>query len=310
MTRHHHICIALGRFFANLVSAIIPIRSLRHRVRSVLDPLNPERVTRYLQRRYASADGYEAFLAMRRPAGHRPGNTIWQCWLQGEEQAPPIVKNCLSSVRRHKRPWQEVVLVTASNYHLYAEVPPHIVDKWKQGVISHTHFSDLLRVCLLSQHGGVWIDATCLLTAPIPDNLLQGDVFLYRSQGEFAFTQIQSCFICCKPDSYLMWRWRKAMFDYWQSEDRLLHYFVLHLMLVALSRSDSRIACALDDAPQQTDEAMHTLFYAAQRGEVFTPQLWQRATSASFIHKFTYKFPDSEMGREGSVPYVLSHQQM
>ena len=48
------------------------------------------------------------------------------------------------------------------------------------GTISNTHFSDLIRLNLLNQYGGTWIDSTCLQTEKIPDYIKNSNLFLYK----------------------------------------------------------------------------------------------------------------------------------
>ena len=43
-------------------------------------------------------------------------------------------------------------------------MPDYITDKWQRGIIGNAHFSDLLRLELLIEKGGYWIDATVLCT--------------------------------------------------------------------------------------------------------------------------------------------------
>lgn len=45
------------------------------------------------------------------------------------------------------------------------EFPKYIEEKWKRGVITHTHMTDLLRLELLIRYGGTWIDATVFAVA-------------------------------------------------------------------------------------------------------------------------------------------------
>ena len=80
-----------------------------------------------------------------------------------------------------------------------------------KGDYVNTHFSDILRIHLLAYYGGCWIDATCFQMAPIPLQILQSPLFLFRSHGEFSFTYIQSCFMVSKPNNYVMRKWCAAI---------------------------------------------------------------------------------------------------
>ena len=92
---------------------------------------------------------------------------IWVMWWQGEEEMPPIIKMNYSSLKRNAN-GQKINLVTKYNYNDYLELPDYISAKVERKIISLTHLSDLIRVSLLSEYGGLWLDATVYLTSPLP----------------------------------------------------------------------------------------------------------------------------------------------
>lgn len=93
---------------------------------------------------------------------------IWVMWWQGEEQMPDVVRLAVASMRRFagRRP---VILITKDNYRDYVERSADFYRYVECGAISLTHFSDYVRFDLLHKYGGFWLDATLLMTAPIPD---------------------------------------------------------------------------------------------------------------------------------------------
>lgn len=104
---------------------------------------------------------------------------IWICWLQGEENAPQLVKNCIDSVRRHAN-GHDVVIITRDNYDKYVNIPSYILDKYDRGVISHAHFSDIMRISLIYEHGGIWIDATVFCSKDLPNDIFEKNIFLLQ----------------------------------------------------------------------------------------------------------------------------------
>lgn len=278
-----NIRVEVGKFVANLVSATIPDKALRRRVRERLHPLNPERCVRYFERHYTQVD------AIAEDTASGPINPIWVCWLQGLEQAPPLVQRCIQSIEHFKHPGQQVIVITSQNYADYVTFPPVIVEKWLCGIISNTHFSDLFRIYALARYGGCWIDATCLLTAPIPEHMLKRPLFLFRSHGEFAYTLIQSCFICAEKNNYALRKWCAAMAQYWAHENKLINYFSLHLMFVALLRQDQRFAEEFSRVPVMDDEPMHLFLYEMMKGNDYSDELMEQARHQAFFQKLTYK---------------------
>jgi len=275
--------VRVGKFLANLISAAIPDKQARRRLRERLHPLNPERCVRYLERHYTHVQ------AIDEDQTDSIANPIWVCWLQGAEQAPPLVQRCIRSIEQFKHPDQQVIVITTQNFADYVTLPPVIIDKWHRGLITNTHFSDLFRIYVLARYGGCWIDATCLLTSPIPDDILKRPLFLLRSHGEFAYTCIQSCFICAERNNYALRKWCAAMAEYWLHEDKLIHYFTLHLMFIALLHQDPRFAEEFKKVPEMSDEPMHLFLYEMMKGNAYSDELMKQARNQSFFQKLTYK---------------------
>src|SRR5574344_239860 len=132
---------------------------------------------------------------------------IWFCWFQGLENAPELVNVCYKSIQKNM-PDYEIKVVTSKNYFEYTNFPDFIIKKWKEGVISNAHFSDLLRTNLLINHGGTWIDSTVLMTSKIPNEIELSNFFVFRLQkpgSDGRATKSSSWFIsACKNNSVLL----------------------------------------------------------------------------------------------------------
>ena len=281
--------VSIQKLLCTCVSALVPDRETRHRVRYALHPLNDRRCVEYFMRRYVGAAAPSP-VPPDRKAG-LPGDVeyIWQCWLQGPDNMPALVRNCLRSVERHRRPGQKVVLITEENYTEYVEFPDWITRKRREGRIADAQFSDLLRLWLLASYGGCWIDATCFLTAPVPENILRADLFMFRTCGEFAYTLVQSCFIRARAGDWLMLRWQRLMAELWRNEGGLLHYFQLHLMFKAMVEADCRAReefLRMEDIPET---ATHVLQDYMRQNVPFSQDRLDAAARGAFMHKLTYK---------------------
>lgn len=80
-------------------------------------------------------------------------NKVWFMWLQGLDNAPPIIKSCYQSLKTNL-PDKEIILIEENNLNDYVHLPDYIEEKYKKGIISRTHFSDLVRLELLINGGG------------------------------------------------------------------------------------------------------------------------------------------------------------
>lgn len=127
-------------------------------------------VLNYLESRYA--DFYRRYDYAQPLPDDDPAyqGKVWLCWWQGIDNAPALVQRCVESIRRNVKE-HDVIILTDENYRRYVDIPDWIVDKYRNGVFSRTHFSDILRYCLLSQHGGLWLDATFFCAHPLDDYL-------------------------------------------------------------------------------------------------------------------------------------------
>lgn len=92
---------------------------------------------------------------------------IWVFWWQGAGAMPTLVKCCFAKLKQHNG---LVTLITKENIRNYVNIPEVIYRKVDNGEISYTHLSDILRISLLAEHGGMWVDSTCYVPYAIPDS--------------------------------------------------------------------------------------------------------------------------------------------
>lgn len=160
---------------------------------------------------------------------------IWICWLQGEQNAPKIVKQCIQNART-RACGREVIVVTEENRHEYILFPNWIEDKKVTGIISNAQFSDLLRVSLLAEHGGLWLDATVLLTRSIPESIFNYPIFTAKGLNP-SFPLCPVCVDIQKWTGYFLAGWPQSLFyrymqdfmlTYWKNEDYLIDYLLLN----------------------------------------------------------------------------------
>lgn len=143
---------------------------------------------------------------------------IFTIWLQGENNAPPLVQACFRSVRKNCT--QELVVLDEKTLRDYITLPDIIWQKRAKGQIKNAHFADICRVELLYEHGGIWLDSTGFATAPIPDWIIKEDFFVYMAGQHVGspYSFMQNCFIRARRGAYLLDAWRAMILDYWTHE--------------------------------------------------------------------------------------------
>lgn len=209
-------------------------------------------------------------------------------WFQGEEAAPELVKACIRSMRRNLK--QELVVLDENNLFDWITLPPHIVKKWKEGKIPHTQFSDICRIELLYEHGGLWFDATDYVTAAVPQYIIDEDFFLFmagsRIRGSYAF--IQSCFMRGRKGNPIFGVWREANSIYWREEDSKINYFVHHLLLKLSVEVNGIAAANFAMMPKVEQDPTHAL-WGDHCDDPYDGDTFRRLTSGAFFQKTNYK---------------------
>lgn len=272
--------------FSNQELQVLEIRNknyqyLRKKYQPILDAINYERGD-------YSDDGIEH---------------IWICWFQGWDSAPELIKKCIKSVYRHM-PEKTIHLITQNNIHDYVQLPDYILDKWKKGIISYAHLSDLLRTELLIKYGGMWIDATVYLTNVVPDYVYKKPLFLfhYKVREDMTISN-NSWFIFAKKNNRTLKVLRELLYVYWKKENKVREYFLWHLFLKMVFEKYPE---DYHDIYYVSDEMAHMMKYNIF--EKFDSTYYEMLKRFSTVHKLTYKLTIPPNIKGTYYEYLLSNQ--
>lgn len=215
-----------------------------------------------------------------------PHKIVWVCWFQGINNAPNIVKTCFQSVEGIEG--KEVILVTEKNFQEYTEFPQHILEKWKKGLITPTHFSDLLRVELLTRHGGIWLDATIYLTCEsLPSYIDYSSFFCYQILKPGLNGQSIICSswaLSSSKDNEILSLTKDVLYRYWYKNNHLIDYFLFHIVLSAIVYELENYDVYM---VKQCNSAPHILQF--EMLSKFSQVRWKEILCSTSIHKLTYK---------------------
>lgn len=230
---------------------------------------------------------------------------IWTIWFQGEDNAPKLVKACFRSVRRHCK--QELIVLDENTIFDYITLPQEIVKKYKDGKIKHAHFADICRVELLYEHGGIWLDATAFVTAPIPKWIIDEDFFVYLAGQNVGspYSFMQNCFIRARKGAYLLDAWRAMILDYWMHENHNFDYFMHQLLFKTLVMNDERAKKYFAKMPHVDQDPTHALWWSYQH-KPFDKKTFDKVTSGAFFQKVTYRGSDNPV--PGSYADVMINE--
>ncbi len=280
---------SLQKIFCNFICSFIPYTPWRRKVRSFLSPYAPDKLLIYFSKKYLDK--------IKIPSKFNDGtksNYIFQCWLQGYDDAPEIVKKCMQSVKLFN-PDKKIILIDKNNYSKWVKLPDFIIDKWNRGIISNTHFSDVLRLALLAEYGGYWVDATCLFTSKIPLQIEREHFFMFHANYDgypFKYTLIQNCFIHANRGNTLITLWRDILFEYWKVENKALQYFFAHLLFITLLKNP-RCYSEYQKMPVIFQIPTHRLLEVLY--DDFDSGNLKNIFKESFVHKLTYKYDKKKM---------------
>jgi hypothetical protein len=137
---------------------------------------------------------------------------IWMLWTQGLTEAPFIVKKCIDSWIR-KNPTWDIVILDAGSLKKYIEldIPDNVFSS-----LSLAAQSDLVRLALLSKHGGVWTDATTFCMKPLDEWFSE-----YTESGFFTFYKphpdriLSTWFMAAEKESPIISKLYSQLCMYW-----------------------------------------------------------------------------------------------
>jgi mannosyltransferase OCH1-like enzyme len=226
---------------------------------------------------------------------------IWTCWLQGYDNAPPIVKACINSMKKYAGDY-EVIIITEETIADYVSMPDFIIKKYEDGIIPVAHFTDLLRTLLLINYGGIWLDATVLLTKNIPSIVLNSDFFVFQSSIlNTTFQPSSNWFIAARKNNPILTKIFEILLNYWEKNNYLIHYFMFHIAIQLVITHDKEAKSLWHDIFYKNNSDPHIL--QKKLFDALDPNMRAYIWDLSFAHKLTYKFSDKSLTEHPGTYY-------
>ena len=230
----------------------------------------------------------------------KKGDTIWFCWLQGIENAPDLIKCCYNSIKKNlcENGEYKIQVITQDNYSEFATLPDYIIEKYNKGVISRAHFADILRLKLLIDNGGVWIDSTVLFTDNKRFNLFKDSNLVMPNRFSWhagRLLTVDNWFILAKTNNKILKVVYGLLLKYWEKYDYLMDYFFCQVFF----------AMTFDFYP---DELVNMPYFSAHTCEYLGEKLFEEydenryklLLSQSDFFKLSFKFPKSSFEKENT----------
>lgn len=222
--------------------------------------------------------------------------TIWQFWTPNKVfGTPDVIKACMNTVEKHRGEKKHIIL-NNDNLSDFTDLPGFVYDRFKSGDMWPAHFTDIVRLEALHKNGGIWMDATNYMTAPIPEYIDSLPFFIFHAISEGSpYSLIQNCFIKADKGAFLLDGWLALILEYWKKENKKIDYFQHQLMFKALIQGDSRAAKLYSEMPVVDQKETHQLSLEKMLAP-FDEKRWAEISSDSFFQKLRYQFKEIPSG--------------
>ncbi len=232
---------------------------------------------------------YKSFVSHGEIASIGKNAPIWVFWWQGIECAPDIVNICIKSLKAHCGS-HEINFIDKYNINEYIDIPGYIMEKVEAEIITLTHFSDILRMSLLAQYGGIWSDATLFYTADIDKNLT--DKNFYSIHHEL-YSDFHVCkgkwsgfFLATGAENPVFDFFRDMFYEYWKNEQTLCCYYLIDCIIALGYENIAYIKEQIDAVPVNNQD----IFVLADRlNTPYSHEIFTNIKNNNSFHKLTYK---------------------
>lgn len=215
---------------------------------------------------------------------------VWICWWQGLENAPDIVKKCVASIKKNIGN-KKLIIIDENNYTNYVKIPKIISDKREKGIITRTNYSDLLRLSLLAEYGGMWLDSTFFCVNNIEKyfnlplwSIKRPDYFHASvASGYFAGYSLY-----CNEDNRKIFAIIRDFFiHYWENNDTMVDYLMVDYMIALVIKNYPYAKKMFGLIPNNNDNC-DELFKIMNN--IYEEEKWNEIKKDTSLFKLTWKY--------------------
>ncbi len=289
-----------GNFFEKVYRKFGKIELLRNNV--IINKANQDKCYRKYKKKYKyviESFNYDDSLKQEQV------KIVWVFWYQGLKNAPMIIKKCIESQKKYLEGYT-INIITKENIKDFVSLPEYILEKFNDGIISYTHFSDILRISLLSEHGGIWLDSTVLLTDRLPEYITDSPFFVYKSieldRSDTSQLVASSWLISSYTNQKISLLTRNLLYEYWKKENKLDDYFLFHILFKYATENCQK---EWKMVPTYSNINPHILYFEFLDG--FDENRFKDILKISSVHKLNRKTVNENKNLYTYYDYIIEH---
>jgi hypothetical protein len=278
-------------------------------------------IIQYLKRKYKKIiKGFEG-KTQEADTSFADNYPVWILRWDGEDAMPPLVKACYQTLQKFSN-GHKINLITKDNYHNFITLPDYILTKIKNKKLSLTHLSDIIRMCLLYEYGGLWLDSTVLLTKPLPplpEICTRLGFWSPKDDGEIIA-------VCFGAKNWIIreGRWlsfclysskhnilpelvRALYFAYVKRNNVFIDYFIIDYFISIAYDTLPAIRTMIDSVPENNPK-VHEIHHRLGPNSEYNQALFDDICSNTFFHKLNYKDGyelHTETGKLTNYGYII-----
>jgi hypothetical protein len=209
---------------------------------------------------------------------------IWT-YVESSEKITPFMEKCIESWKYHNQGY-EIIVLTKTTYKGYVIIPENI----RENKIVQTAdvFPLLLRLWVLAEHGGLWIDITTLISEPLDNWLFPKHsrfigFYMEKYTTDISCPIIMEWIMGCVKDYEIIRKWRDEMSNIieFQSTDNYIE-------------SRQKMGISLQNYPHNSTNSMNSMnsmnssqiyYYAFQKVMNYDIHIKKTFVDTSIIRK-------------------------
>lgn len=167
--------------------------------------------------------------------------------------------------------------------HFSISIYNYIIEKFEYGIISVQCLSDIFRLALINNKGGVWIDATIFLCKDLPKDFVTNPFYTCHTINGAKWTGF---LMGGQKNNIVIQSVYELMLQYWKKGNRLIDYFLLDYLIEVVYRNIPEARILINTIP---DNNMEILFFIHHGNQTCEEKKYQQLTNNNYAFKLTWK---------------------